>query len=226
MKLSDQGVDVLCDREGCRTTAYKDSVGVWTIGYGHTSAAGPPTVTSGLTITKEEAKNIFRRDVATFEAAVDKAITKPMIQHEADAYVSMAYNIGAGGFSGSTTVKKFNAGDKAGAAEAMLMWNKPPEIMDRRRGEYYQFKGTACVARCPASGPPAGAPKPTTATEPTPIGEAPEEAKFDFTSVEGLQRILYELGYGVKIDGKYGPQTGGALAKACDNGHLLKDANA
>ena len=32
MKMTEQGRKLLMEREGCRLKAYKDSVGVWTIG--------------------------------------------------------------------------------------------------------------------------------------------------------------------------------------------------
>lgn len=147
LKLSDQGRDVLADREGMRLTAYKDSRGVWTIGLGHTSAAGPPTVKPGLTITEDEAWEIFRRDVQTFRTQLRGAIKVPVEQHQFDALASFIYNIGAGGFKGSTVLKRLNAGDYAGAGAAMLMWNKPPEVMSRRRGEHAQFTRGDYVAR-------------------------------------------------------------------------------
>lgn len=152
MKISDEGVRMLEEREGLRTTAYLDSVGVWTIGIGHTSAAGPPTVTEGLTITKDEAYEIFRRDVVQYEEAVLKAVKVEMRQHEFDAYTSLCYNIGPGAFSGSTTVKRLNAADSVGAADAILMWNKPPEIMPRRQGEWTQFGQGNYFARADSKG--------------------------------------------------------------------------
>jgi lysozyme len=147
LRLSDQGRKVLADREGMRLKAYKDSVGVWTIGLGHTSAAGPPKVTPGLTITEDQAWEIFRRDVQTFRTQLHGAIKVPVEQHQFDALASFIYNIGPGGFKGSTALKRLNAGDYAGCAQAMLMWNKPPEVMSRRRGEVEQFSNATYVAR-------------------------------------------------------------------------------
>lgn len=49
-KTSQAGVNLIKSFEGCRLTAYQDSAGVWTIGYGHTSGltadgvAGPATM--------------------------------------------------------------------------------------------------------------------------------------------------------------------------------------
>lgn len=146
--LSMQGMELLQEREGCRLTAYQDSVGVWTIGYGHTSAAGPPPVTSGLKITQAEADAIFADDIAEFEKGIDQHLVGLSVEPcEFDAYVSLAYNIGLGGFAGSTTLRKYQEGDIPGAAEAILMWDKPPEIQSRRRAEHDQFLAIQFVAR-------------------------------------------------------------------------------
>jgi lysozyme len=51
----------------------------------------------------------------------------------------MAFNIGAGGFRGATVVKRLNARDFGGAADAMLLWRRPPEIIPRRRRERELF---------------------------------------------------------------------------------------
>ncbi len=147
MKMSAAGRKVLADREGRRLKAYKDSVGVWTIGIGHTSAAGPPEVTPGLTITDAECDAIFARDLASYESAVDKAVVVPVEQHEFDALVSLCYNIGEAGLARSTVVRRLNAGDRRGAADAFLLWNKPAAILGRRRAERAQFRGDGYAAR-------------------------------------------------------------------------------
>jgi lysozyme len=147
MRLSDEGYKVLHEREGLKLKAYQDSVRVWTIGLGHTSAAGPPKVTPGMTITAERAEEIFRTDAQTFRKEVIGLVTVPVNQHQFDALSSFVFNIGSSGFKRSTVLKRLNAKDYAGAAEAMLMWNKPPEIMSRRRGEYLQFKDGRYEAR-------------------------------------------------------------------------------
>lgn len=139
MKTSKAGLKTLEAREGVRLKAYKDSVGIWTIGVGHTSMAGPPVVTPKLTITSDECDEIFARDIAKYEATVNSAVKVPISQTEFDALVSLCFNIGQGGFSKSSVVKRLNSGDRAGAAKAFLMWNKPKEIIGRRTGEMRQF---------------------------------------------------------------------------------------
>lgn len=135
------GRAMLEQREGVRLKAYQDTKGIWTIGVGHTSAAGPPEVTPGLTITQAQCDQIFARDLGKFEKTVTDSIDDgvSVSDNEFDAMVSLCFNIGQKGFAGSTVVKKLNAGDKPGAAAAFLMWNKPPEILGRRKSEQKQF---------------------------------------------------------------------------------------
>lgn len=139
MDLSAIGEAVLIAREGRRLKAYKDSVGVWTIGIGHTSAAGAPTVTAGLTITSAECDAIFERDIAKYVAAVRKGLKVAVSQNAFDALVSICYNIGPGAFATSTFLKRINAGDTAGARDAITWWNKPAAIVTRREAEAAQF---------------------------------------------------------------------------------------
>lgn len=147
LHLSKQGRDVLAEREGMELTAYQDSVGVWTIGLGHTSAAGPPEVIEGMTITESEAWFIFGVDSQSFREDCIGMIIVPLYQYEFDAIASFVYNIGSTQFSTSTFLERLNQEDYAGAAEAMLWWDKPPEIVSRRRGEYVEFTKAEYVAR-------------------------------------------------------------------------------
>jgi GH24 family phage-related lysozyme (muramidase) len=146
MKMSAAGRAALSKREGNKLRAYRDSVNILTIGVGHTSAAGVPVVTAGMTITAEESDAILSRDLVKFEAAVRDAVKVPVEQHEVDALVSIAFNIGGGAFAKSTLVRKLNAGDRAGAANAFLSWNKAGgRVIDglttRRKAERLQFLG-------------------------------------------------------------------------------------
>ncbi len=142
-QLSAIGEAVLIAREGRRLSAYRDSAGIWTIGVGHTSAAGPPAVGPGLTLTAQEVDRVFRRDVERFVRSVREAVSgipQPLPQHAFDALVSLSFNIGPAAFRRSTILRRLRAGDRSGAAEAILMWDRPREIGARRRGEYDQFR--------------------------------------------------------------------------------------
>jgi lysozyme len=138
MQMTLRGRQRLTDREGKRLKAYRDSKGIPTIGVGHTSAAGPPPVTMGMTITAQECDDILIRDLAKFEAILDGALEVPVADHEYDALLSITFNVGPK-FATSTAIKRLNAGDRAGCATAIMMWNRPPEIIGRRQTEQSQF---------------------------------------------------------------------------------------
>ena len=147
MKTNKAGVELIKQWEGKRLDAYPDPATggePWTIGYGHTSAAGAPKVTKGLRITEAEAEDILKRDLGQYEFAVDQAITAPVNENQFGAMVSLCYNIGPGNFKSSSVVKRFNAGDITGAAEAFLMWNKAngkvmQGLVNRREAEKKLF---------------------------------------------------------------------------------------
>ncbi|HET8720947.1 MAG TPA: lysozyme [Nitrospira sp.] len=146
MKMSNQGLTILIEREGSRNRAYRDSVGVWTIGVGHTG----PEVHEGLVWTDGQVRDAFAKDIERFEKAVNDAVRIELEQHQFDALVSMAFNVGAGAFAASTLVRKLNAGDIDGAAGQFDRWHIPPEITSRRNAEREQFKGTQFAARIAA----------------------------------------------------------------------------
>ncbi len=138
MKMSEQGINALIAREGCVLTAYKDTQGVWTIGVGHTSMAGNPIVTPGMKITQAEAEAVLAKDLVKYEQVIEKALRVPVEQNEFDALVSICFNVGPR-FADSTCIRKLNNKDRAGAASAIMLWSKPPEIVGRRRSEQRQF---------------------------------------------------------------------------------------
>jgi len=106
--------------EGFSDTAYPDPVHGWevpTIGHGTTTG-----VKRGDTITKEEAEQRLRADVAEFENDIKRCITVPLTQNEYDAFISLSYNIGTRAFCRSTLVRKLNTGDYEGACKEILRW--------------------------------------------------------------------------------------------------------
>lgn len=134
MKTSLEGLISLVAHEGIVLSRYKDSVGVWTIGVGHTKAAGglDPSSFSGA-ITVADAIDLLRKDIVKYETGVNRAVKVPLAQHEFDALVSFHYNTGAIGRA--SFVNRLNAGDRAGAALGMMDWKKPKEIIPRRTAE-------------------------------------------------------------------------------------------
>jgi len=121
-KYSSNGLALTKEFEGCRLTAYQDSVGVWTIGYGHT---GPDVRWPGQRITQEQAEGLLMKDIKRFEDGVNRYVTWPWInQNQFDALVDFAFNLGLGNLASSTLLKKINGGDLKGAAEEFLRWDK------------------------------------------------------------------------------------------------------
>ena len=122
MHISPSGIDLICNFEGKRLTAYDDGVGVWTIGFGTTVYPNGIKVKKGDTCTEAQAKTYMAHDLKKFEATVNKAVTVQLNQNQFDALVSLAYNIGTNAFSKSTLVKKLNANDIRGAADQFDVW--------------------------------------------------------------------------------------------------------
>ncbi|WP_256221317.1 lysozyme [Variovorax sp. OK605] len=92
----------------------------WTIGWGD---AGPDVV-PGMAITQAEADRRYaHRMAAEFEPAVRGACRVDLTQRQFDALVSIFYNTGATNMTGSTLMRKLNAGDFAGAAAEFPRWN-------------------------------------------------------------------------------------------------------
>lgn len=144
---SPKGLDFLMAEEGFRPYAYNDPVGHATFGVGHLLHKGGVTAadqaqwgTKAKPKPREAVLRLLREDLANrFEPAVRDTIKKPLMPHQFDALVSLAFNIGAGGFKGSTVARLVNAGDFRGAADAILMWNKPAMLIPRRRRERELF---------------------------------------------------------------------------------------
>ena len=145
MDISPAGLLALSGREGIRTLAYRDSVGVWTIGIGHTAAAGPPHPCAGMEITHQEALDLFRQDIKQYVAEVNFVVKSQSrcTQNQFDAMVSLCFNIGVNGFAGSSVVRDMNAGEITRAADAFLLWERPPELRGRRVAERKQFLSTS-----------------------------------------------------------------------------------
>ena len=120
MKISQVGVDLIKHFEGLELEAYQDVAGVWTIGYGYTG----PEIKAGMSITEHEAEALFREDLMRFEQGVSDLVIGDISQNQFDALISLSYNIGLNAFKNSTALKRLNAGDVEGAAEAITWWNK------------------------------------------------------------------------------------------------------
>lgn len=124
MQTSDKGIALIKEFEGCKLTAYQDSVGVWTIGYGWTQPVDGKPIRAGMTIKQETAERLLKTGLVSYEHDVSRLVKVRLKQGEFDALVSFTYNLGARSLSTSTLLRKLNAGDYAGAADEFLCWNK------------------------------------------------------------------------------------------------------
>ncbi|WP_291207116.1 lysozyme [Hyphomonas sp.] len=146
MNISDEGLKLIMQFEGLRLKAYRCPAGVWTIGYGHTNAAGAPDVREGFRITAEEAEVILRKDLAAFEAAVAGMVKTKLTQAQFDVLVSFAYNCGVGALTASTLLKRVNAGAFDAVPAELMKWTKAkgkelPGLVRRRRAEAALWRG-------------------------------------------------------------------------------------
>lgn len=124
MQTSEKGIAVIKQFEGCKLTAYQDSVGVWTIGYGWTQPVDGKPIRAGMTIKQETAERLLKTGLVSYESDVSRLVKVGLTQGQFDALVSFTYNLGARSLSTSTLLRKLNAGDYAGAADEFLRWNK------------------------------------------------------------------------------------------------------
>ncbi len=128
MKISENGMRLIKNFEGCALTAYKCPSGVWTIGYGHTGSG----VHNGLKITKEQAEQYFKNDILVHENNVNKLVKVPLTQNQFDALVSLEYNIGYGNFASSTILKLVNAKKYTQAGFSFLKENQNGKTNEER----------------------------------------------------------------------------------------------
>lgn len=119
---SQKGIDLIKQFEGLRLTAYNDpGDGTVTIGYGTTRIGGMPVVL-GMKITKDEAEQLLRKDVSSFEKSVSKLVKTPINQEMFDALVSFVYNVGESNFKKSTLLRLLNDEKHQAVAEEFQRW--------------------------------------------------------------------------------------------------------
>ena len=127
--------------EGYQSNAYKDAVGIPTIGFGETK-----NVKLGQTTDPVRALVQLQKSADEHAKGLISCVNVPLSQNEFDAYVSFSYNIGTGAFCKSTLVKKLNQKDYDGACKELLRWTRAggkvlPGLVKRREMEYKQCLG-------------------------------------------------------------------------------------
>lgn len=138
MAIAESTLDYITKEEGFRNKAYKDVKGLWTIGVGHLIKESEPHLVNA-TLTDEQVKELLKSDLKWCSEAVESSVRVPLTQNQFDALYSLCFNIGETAFKKSTVVKRLNANDYRGAADAIEMWNKPAVLIPRRKREKALF---------------------------------------------------------------------------------------
>jgi lysozyme len=147
--VSALGIAAFVGYEGYSPRAYDDGVGVQTVGFGSTRHLDGTPVKAGDTVTPQRAVVMLAKDADRIWREAARCIGEvPLYQHEADAFASLAYNIGSGAFCRSTLVKKLKQSppDYEGACREILRWNRAggqvlPGLVKRRQAEYRMCMG-------------------------------------------------------------------------------------
>ncbi len=116
-------LDIIKEFEGLYLKAYRDPVGIITIGYGTIIYPDGRKVQMGDVITKEEALKYLAFEVNEKTSGVDRMVKVPMSNNERCALISFAYNCGTEALRGSTLLRRINAGEtKTAVADEFLKW--------------------------------------------------------------------------------------------------------
>ncbi len=131
---------------------YDDDAGYCTIGWGHlVSGKNSCNSISNISqdfkngLTDDEAKELLKKDVKVFENFIRKNVSVNLYQHEFDALVSFAFNLGGSNFKSSTLLKKLNAKKYDEVPLEFAKWNKSGGVImtgltTRRKREANIFK--------------------------------------------------------------------------------------
>jgi lysozyme len=156
MQMSPHGLELLEQWEGFKTTVYKDSAGLPTIGVGHlltkselssgkiTINGVPVSYENGL--TEQQVTDLLAQDVQPAAAAVNNNVKVPLDQNQFDALVSFTFNVGVGAFTGSTLLKLLNQGQYDQVPDQLLRWTRAggqvvQGLVNRRNNEIKLWNG-------------------------------------------------------------------------------------
>lgn len=129
--LSSDGIDLLKEFEGFKDTAYLDSAGIWTLGYGFIKWKKKP-VTKGMTCTREEADDVLKEEVQSKAADLATLVTITLKQNQIDALLCFCYNVGSYAFATSTLRRVINDG-KLVMEDHFTRWNKATDPVTKQK---------------------------------------------------------------------------------------------
>jgi lysozyme len=141
LNISQEGLDLIKKFEGCELKAYQDSVGVWTIGYGHTKG-----VEEGQEITQDEAEDMLASELDEYEGYIRDMVECDLEQNQFDALVAWVYNLGPTNLRSSTMLKRLNKKDFDDVPNQIKRWDKAggkvlAGLVRRREAESLLFEG-------------------------------------------------------------------------------------
>ena len=144
--ISPAGVRFIGRWEGFRGNLYNDPLGHCTIGFGHLVHRGncdgsePARFKRG--VTRRRGLKLLRNDIADYQSAINDLVQVALNQHQFDALVSFAYNVGTGAFATSTLLRKLNRSDYQSVRSELMRWTNGglPGLVSRRRAEGELFR--------------------------------------------------------------------------------------
>jgi lysozyme len=145
MQASQKAINLIKQFEGCRYHPYRDSVGLWTVGYGHLIGDGKSLPSGDNRIfTQEEIDSFLVNDLTRTESGINMLLKVPVTQNQYDALCSFCYNLGVGTFQKSTLLKDINAKMWDAAANDLLKFHfaggvSQPGLVKRRQAEHDLF---------------------------------------------------------------------------------------
>jgi lysozyme len=133
-----QAITIIKEAETLQLKAYELG-GLELIGYGHLMLEGEKDP-----ITEHIAEQLLMTDLNWCEQALERYISVPLTHNEFSAVSAFCYNVGSAKTRASSIVKRLNAGDRTGAANAFLLWNRMngkvmKALADRRARERTLF---------------------------------------------------------------------------------------
>ena len=138
MEVSEIGLAFIEHEEGCIDHVYRDQKGLYTVGVGHLVRPGEHFAPH---LSQQDIRDLLHGDLTRFHDAVEAA-NGDLEQHQFDACVSLAFNIGVAGFASSTLAKHLAAGDMDAAAAEFPKWTsgRIPVLVARRAREQKLFE--------------------------------------------------------------------------------------
>ena len=124
VKVSNAGIQLIKHHEGVRYKPYTCPAGLWTVGVGHLIGNGKSLPREwNKTFTQAEVDGLLKYDLTRFERGICKMLPNVFLrQHEFDALVSFAFNLGLGTFQRSTIRQALLRGDKEQAMASLIKY--------------------------------------------------------------------------------------------------------